>query len=113
MNNLYHLYNYQEDNSCYTWVNESRDWHKHIHNDLEKHDEDLTHEAQSIRKNIEEAEESILKEVREVVVNTYLIPLKNTTSSIKTDTLNIQSTVKESNNLLSTILNKIILWDIK
>lgn len=106
MNYSYHSYNYKEDNDCYTWLQESRDWRKHIHNDLESHDKHLTLEAQDIRKNTDEAENSILNEVREVVVNKYLSPLKSETNDIK-------SKVNENNNILMSIWNKLKFWDIK
>lgn len=106
MNTNYNFYQYEENNSCYTWLNETRDWRKHIHEDLEKHDEHLTKEAESIRKNTDEAESAILSELREVVVKKYLIPIQNTTNTI-------QTTVNNNNSLLNTIWSKIQFWSIK
>ena len=102
MNSTYNLYDFNDDNSCNTWLNETRVWRKLIHEDLQKHDKHLKDESESIRNHttqeVNSAKETIINKI-DNVVNSYIIPIKNTTEANK--------------SVLERIWNRISGWNIK
>ena len=107
-NNTINEYGYRENNSIYTWLEETRDWRAHEH----RH---LTEATESIIKNTDDAENKIMKNVngtREEIltavgnVNSYII------NTVMPSVNEIKSDVKENKSMITSIWNKIKGWTI-
>lgn len=96
-------YGYKENNSLYTWLEETRDWRKHEHEHLEEAKTEImnnTDEAEAaIIKEVDDSKTEILNKIEEY--NTYVV------TNIVPKVTSIQKTVEENKTTLANIWNKI------
>lgn len=128
MNQNYNLYNYNDDDTCYTWIEESRNWRRHQHGHLSEEAIQIMNHIDSTEKYLFDHVETKAEEIKEHFtnakndINNNVVNSKNEIKEHVTNAKNeivnnyvaeIKTTVKSNNSILNNIWNKINSWTIK
>lgn len=102
-NNILNVYGYGENNTLYTWLEETRDWRdshtQHLTESTNKIMENVDNTREEVNANVDAAETAILDKIEEhheYVINN-VVPVVN----------EIKNTVNEGQSTINNIWNKI------